>query len=80
VYIFRKGVRNITPEELIYRKRLMKASMDRGLSVQTMYRITAPMDGKTNEEKEHIAAQLLTQVEAGDYDTEERVDWDKFTT
>ena len=49
--------------------------MDRGLLQSTMLEIVEPMLGKTDEEKERIAAELLPRVQAGEFDTEERTDY-----
>ena len=54
---------------------LQKACMDRGLLQSTMLEIVEPMLGKTDEEKERIAAELLPRVQAGEFDTEERTDY-----
>lgn len=49
--------------------------MDRGLLQSTMLEIIKPMQGKTDQEKELIAKELLPRVKAGEFDTEERTDY-----
>ena len=57
------------------RQRLLKACMDRGLPQSTILRVVAPMAGKADDEKEKIAAEILPEVEAGAFDTQERTDY-----
>ena len=63
------------PAERTNRQHLLKACLDRGLSQSTILRITEPMEGKSHEERERIAAELLPRVEAREFDTEERTDY-----
>ena len=57
------------------RQRLLGICMERGLLQSTMLEIISSMHGKTDEEKERIAAELIPRVEAGEFDTEERTDY-----
>ena len=57
------------------RQRLLGACMNRGLLQNTILQIIEPMVGKSHEERERIAAELLPRVEAGEFDTEERTDY-----
>ena len=43
------------------RGKLLKLCMDRGMSLSTISKIVQPMKGKTDEEKEVIAAQILKE-------------------
>lgn len=63
------------PAERTNRQRLLKACLDRGLSQSTILHITEPMEGKSHDERERIAAELLPRVEAGEFDTEEQTDY-----
>ena len=57
------------------RQHLLSVCMERGLLQSTMLEITKDMIGKTDEEKERIAEELIPRVEAGEFDTVERTDY-----
>jgi hypothetical protein len=59
-----KGVRPGTEN----RCELMKICLEKDYLSSKMRRITEPMEGKSEEEKEQIAAELLEKVRAGEYD------------
>ena len=65
------------PKERLNRYLLQKACMDRGLLQSTMREIIKPMVGKTDEEKECIAVDLLSRVKAGEFDTTERTKYER---
>ena len=51
------------PEIYKNRSRLLRKLLDLGLPVPTMREIIAPMVGKTEEEKEIIAANLIEEID-----------------
>ena len=54
------------PEIYKNRSKLLRLSLDLGLSASEIHRLVHPMDGKSEEEKEAIAAELILQLEARD--------------
>ncbi len=48
-----------------WRVLLLKRALEKGISSSILKEITEPMHGKTNEEKEILAKQLLSEVESG---------------
>ena len=62
-------------EERVNRQKLLKSCMDRGLSQSAILQVIMPMAGKTDNEKERIAADLLVRVETGEFDAMERTDY-----
>jgi hypothetical protein len=46
--------------------------MDRGISQETMSKIVAPMKGRSQDEKEQMAADLISVVESGVFDCNPR--------
>ena len=58
---FQKGV-IAPPGETTFRDKLIKACLDRGMSASAMGEIVAPMYGKSNEEKEQIAKEILASM------------------
>lgn len=57
------------------RKKLLSICLDQGLSQSAILHITEPMTGKTHEEREQIAAELLLKVEAGEFNMMEQTDY-----
>ena len=57
------------------RERLLRECLNRGLSQSTILCITEQMEGKSHEEREQIAAELLLKVKAGEFDAMERTDY-----
>ena len=43
---------------------LLKICMEMGMSASSISKITKPMRGKTDEEKEHIAQKLITELKS----------------
>ncbi|MBR5537821.1 MAG: hypothetical protein IKU58_07975 [Clostridia bacterium] len=54
------------------RNRLLQLCMDRGISQEIMIKIIAPMEGHSQDEKERIAAELISVVESGVFDCSPR--------
>ena len=52
-----------TNPRLEKRSNLLGKFMELGMSLDTMLEMTRPMHGKTDEEKEQIAADLLEELE-----------------
>ena len=50
------------PEKYKHRSQLLKVSLDKGLSASEIHQLIHPMDGKPEEEKEAIAAELLKNL------------------
>ena len=44
------------------RAKLLRTSLDLGIPVATLDQLVAPMRGKSEEEKEAIAAEILRQI------------------
>ena len=51
------------PEIYKNRSKLLRLSLDLGLSASEIHRLVHPMDGKSEEEKEAIAAELIKKLE-----------------
>lgn len=54
--------------DFTYRNILMDILIERGISLSQTRELVAPMHGKTHEEKEQIAKELIPLVESGMYD------------
>lgn len=67
---FRMKPEEVSPQ-MRMRWQLRKTISERGLSLNTERKITQPMRGKTEEEKEQIASKLLEEVRAGLWDETE---------
>ena len=52
------------PEIYRNRSQLLKVSLEKGLSAATLNKMVEPMRGKTEEEKEALAAELIKKLEA----------------
>ena len=51
------------PEKYINRSKLLKLSLDKGLSAATLLQMVTPMQGKTEGEKEAMAMELVKELE-----------------
>ena len=52
------------PENSMQRMKLLETCMEMGMSASSISKITKPMRGKTDEEKEHIAQKLITELKS----------------
>ena len=50
------------PEKYKFRSQLLKVSLEYGLSATTLDRMVKPMRGKTEEEKEQMAKELIESI------------------
>ena len=55
-------MKNVNTGDTTYRNALLKACLDKGLSVSSIEKMTAPMRGKSNEEKEQLAKETLEKL------------------
>lgn len=53
---------NVNTGDTTYRNALLKACLDRGMPVSSIEKTTAPMRGKSNEEKEQLAKEALEKL------------------
>ena len=54
------------------RNKLLRICLDRGISQETLSQIVEPMHDLSHEEREQMAAELISLVERGIYDSEPR--------
>lgn len=54
------------------RNELLRISLDRGISQETLSQIVKPMHALSHEEREQMAAELIPLIESGIYDSEPR--------
>ena len=58
------------PEIYKNRSKLLRLSLDKGLSASELNQLVDSMDGKSEEEKESIAAELILKLKVGEIHSE----------
>ena len=69
------------PGDTTMRNKLLRTCLDKGMSASTVLQLVKPMAGKSNEEKERIAAEILKKrdidyldaVKRGDMETAQKM-------